>query len=271
MFMTWIIPSILLSNAIGGFTSRRAAYSILEAFVLDTTGEQNAWPVLQQAAPVLERYRTVHEYFDTLAWSGAIYSYRASKKLTLSSGPRDYSHNTLLLLAMLPIVTSSVVASLILWNTPPIAINCRNILVFVITGLVFFSALFTNISARFIRGPRHWYAVLFKDALLAVPSVVLIFLAVAGRFNSCWCWSGVFSLGADAHVALNPAPDFTRYNKTTYPILVGVCLTLQVVAFGMMMWVGWRGWSVMRWSEEEKAAQWEASREVVRRDAGKNS
>ncbi|KAH7088782.1 hypothetical protein FB567DRAFT_547641 [Paraphoma chrysanthemicola] len=272
MFMTWVIPSILLSNAIGGFTSRRTCYSILESFVQDVTAQdvtvqsatarRTAWQILRHAAPSLKHYRSVHEYFDNLAWSGAVYSYRPKKVLVFASGPRDKSPTFLLFLATAPIITSSVIATMILWNTPPIGINCRNILVFVMTSLVFLSALFTQISSSFFNGARHWHIVLVKDALIAIPSVVLIFLACAGLFNSCWCWSGVYSLRAKARVPLNAFPYFVIYNKTTYPALVAVCLTLQCVAFMGMMWVGWRGWNLMRWSEEEKKAEWRRGRRL---------
>jgi hypothetical protein len=263
MFMTWVIPTILLSNAIGGFTSRRTCYSILESFLQEATGQSDAWQTLQHVAPSLQDYRSVHEYFDNLAWSGAVYSYRPKKLLVFQSGSSDKSPGFLLCLAAAPIITSSIVASVILWNTPPIGINCRNVLVFVMTGLVFISALFTQVSSSFLRGSRHWHIVLIKDALIAIPSVVLIFLACAGRFNSCWCWSGVYSLGAKAHVPLNALPDFVIYNKTTYPALVAVCLTLQCGAFVGMMWVSWRGWNLMRWSEEEKKLEWRASRRAA--------
>jgi hypothetical protein len=259
MFLTWIIPSILLSNAIGGFTSRRVCYSILETFIHDATGQREAWLVLQEATQSLKDYPTVHDYLDTMAWSGAIYSYRPSKTIAFSSGRRDLTCCPLLLLAAMPIVTSSVIASVILWNTPPIGANCRNILIFVMTGIVFLSALFTQVSAS-LKGARHWYIMLAKDTVLAVPSVVMIFLACAGRFNSCWCWSGVFSLGAKARIPLNPVADFVAYNKTTYPVLVGICLMIQILGFMGMMWAGWRGWNLMRWSDAEKELEWKASR-----------
>jgi hypothetical protein len=263
MFMTWIVPSILVSNAIGGFTSRRTCYSILEGFVQDATNRRDAWHILQQAAPSLKYYQSVHDYFDSLAWSGAVYSYRPKKVLAFTSGSRDISPSLLLFLAIVPVATSSLIASLILWNTPPIGINCRNILIFVITALVFLSALCTQVSSSFLSGARHWHIMLVKHSLLAIPSVVLIFLACAGRFNSCWCWSGVFSLGAKARVPLNATPEFAAYDKTTYPILVAVCLTIQCATSVGMIWVGWRGWNLMRWSEEEKKAGWGASRGPV--------
>jgi hypothetical protein len=261
MYMTWVVPSILLSNAIGGFTSRRTCLGVLETFIQGATTQHDAWAVLRQAAPGRKDFATVHDYVDSLAWSGAIYSYRPSKRLGFRSGRRDINEWILLLLAIAPIIISSTVASVILWNTPPIGINCRNILIFVMTALALLSAVFTRVSAIYFEGSRHWHIMLVKDTLLAIPSVILIFLACSGRFNSCWCWSGVFSLGARARIPLNAADDFIKYNKTTYPILVSVCLSLQVAVFVAMIWVGWRGWNVLRWSEEERKVEWKVTRD----------
>jgi hypothetical protein len=260
MFMTWIVPSILLSNAIGGFTSPRTCYSILEDLVQNTTGQQDVWPTLQQLAPSLRRYPSVDDYFENLAWTGAVYTYRPKKVLMFNAGTHEKSPLLLLALAAVPIVTASLIASLALWNTPPIGMNCRNILILVITGLVFLSDLFTQISSSFFRGSKHWHITLVKDIFLAIPSVILIFLACARRFNSCWCWSAVFTLGPRAHVPLDSIPEFAPYNKKTYPILVAVCLAVQCATFVGMIWVGWRGWGLMRWSEEDKKAGWRACR-----------
>lgn len=264
MFLTWIVPSILLSNAMGGFTSRRICFNILEELIKDATKEYDPWLVLREVAPSLGKHRTVENHLGSLAWSGGIYSYRPSKTIPFSSGSHDRSARRLLLLAAMPIITSSIIASVIIWHTPPIGIGCRNILVFVMTGLMFLSAIFTHVTARFWKGSRHWHIVLVKDALLAIPSVVVLFLACCGLFNSCFCWSGVYSLRLGARIPLNPTLDFAAYDKTIYPILVGVCLGLQILAFIAMMRGGWNGWRLMRWSEKEKQAVWSASRRAYR-------
>jgi hypothetical protein len=263
MYMTWIVPSILLSNAIGCFTSRRTCYTILENFVKDATGQQDAWRTLQRVARSTARYSSVDDYFDNLAWSGAVYTYRPRKALAFGSKSRNAHPVLLAALAVVPIATASLIASLILWNTPPRAINCRNVLIFVMTCLVFLSALFTQVSASVFRGSRHWHIMLVKDTLLAVPSVVLIFLACAGRFNTCWCWSGVFSLGLKARVPLNAVPEFAAYNRITYPVLVSVCLAIQCATFVGMILAGRRGWKLMRWSEEEKKVGWMSCRSIA--------
>ncbi|KAF2682211.1 hypothetical protein K458DRAFT_342637 [Lentithecium fluviatile CBS 122367] len=261
MFMTWILPSILISNAIGCFTSRRTCFDILDSFVQQLDSETSLWSELRDAVPELRQYSSVEDFFESFSWSGAIYSYRPSKQLKFSTGPQDRSRSLIFLLALAPIVTSSVVASIILWHTPPIGINCRNLLVFSIIIFMFTSAFFTAATSwAGLHGETHWHVVLVKDACLAIPFVLLVFFATSGLFNSCWCWSGVYSLGAKARVPMNPVADFTLYGRTIYPILVSVCLILLILAFVAMMWMGWRGWNVMRWSEKERQDEWNRAR-----------
>jgi hypothetical protein len=261
MFMTWMIPTILLSNAVGGFTSVRVCYNILETFFREATSERDLWAHLVSVSPAMRRFGSVEEYFDSLCWAGGIYTYRRWKKVTYQGGPADRRASTLLFLAMSPVVVSSIIASVILWNTPPIGINCRNLLIFFIVILLTSSAFWTWLSAFLpINERTHWHMTLFKDSLIGIPSVILIFLASAGLFNTCWCWSGVYSLGSRAHVLLNPISNFLSYNRTIYPALVGVCLLLQLLAFAAMMRVGWAGWSLMRWSEDAKRTEWSEAR-----------
>ncbi|KAF2866298.1 hypothetical protein BDV95DRAFT_611762 [Massariosphaeria phaeospora] len=265
MFMTWIVPSILLSNAIGGFTSHRTCFCFLESFVQDATTETDLWSLLQRTSVGLRCHRTIDQYLDSLAWSGAIYSYRPSKHIPFRSGPRDRSRYTLLFLSIAPVVISSTIATLILRNTPPISFNCRNFLIFGIVAFVFLSAILTSLTARLcLKAATHWRVVLVKDALIAMPMVILVFFATSGLFNSCWCWSGVYAFGELAHVPLNTLPQFSYYNKTIYPILVAVCLALQVLVFAAMMWIGWGGWITMRWSEEDKKLEWMECRQRAR-------
>lgn len=282
MFMTWVIPSILLSNALGCFTSRRSCFDILDTFVRDINPviekdgrirdlepRTNLWKELQRTVPEMRRRGSVQNYFDSLCWSGGIYTYRPSKRLVFAATSGNRSPLLLLILAVSPIMISSIIASVILWHTPPIAINCRNLLVFSIVILIYISAFLTWAFSFRFQGAAHWYAVFIKDVCLAVPFVILVFLAVAGRFNSCWCWSGVYSLGARARIPMNPAADFIHFDKTTYPILVSVCLGLLILSFIVMMMVGWRGWNVMRWSEQERQEVWDRTRPALsqRRDA----
>ena len=265
------------SDAIGGYTSIRTCYSIIEDFVKDVTGDADLWSQLRETAPGLRSHGSLEEYFDSLTWEGAIYTYRPVETISFKSGYKDRNKWLLLALAVSPIIVSSVFVSVIIWNTPPIAISCRNFMIWVIVILFFLSALLTWFIARlnqnnFMLGRTQWYITLVKDALIGIPSVALIFLATAGVFNSCWCWSGVYSLGKAARVPLNPVPEFLLWNRTTYPALVGACLFFQILVFVAMMKVSWAGWEIMRWSEKEKREEWNRfQRRLARNDYLKNS
>jgi hypothetical protein len=186
MFMTWIIPSVLLSNAIGCFTSRRTCFDILNSFVHHINPSTDLWSELQDAVPELRQRKSIEHFFDSLSWSGAIYSYRPSKRLKFITGPQDRSNFLLLLLAVIPNLTCSIIASLILWHTPPIGINCRNLLIFAIVVFMFASALFTRAIPWFeLEDGTQWRIILAKDACIAIPFVILVFLATSGLFNSC--------------------------------------------------------------------------------------
>lgn len=267
MFMTWIIPSVLISNAIGCFTSPRTCFDILNNFVTAVNPEKDLWTELQVTVPGLQHHKDVESFFDSFSYSGAIYTYRPIKKLCFGNSKSENSPYLLLVLAMTPILVSSIVASVIIWHVPPIGLNCRNLLVFSFVILIFLSALLTSILAWIgVSGKRHWYLTITKDLCLAVPTVILVFLATAGRFNNCYCWSAVYTLGSKARIPLNSVPDFELFDKTIYPILVSVCLTLMMVAFAVMMKVCWRGWVVLRWSEKEKQEEWSRTRMPLGRE-----
>jgi hypothetical protein len=274
MFMTWLIPTVLLSNAIGNFPSARTCFDILEDFFTDATDNHDFWSLLKDVVPLLRNYKSFDLYYHDASSSGAIYTCRPSRKVVFSTGPQDRHRYSLLFLAALPIISSAVVASVLLYYTPPVSINCRNFLIFGITLLYLVSFFGTSLIPRLFSwfgfsGSASWYAMLAKDALVSIPSVLLIFLSSCGLFNSCWCWSGVYSLGARGRVPLNAVPEFSALNKVTYPVLVGVCLVLQLSVFVAMMWSGWVGWGLMRWSEKEKRTEWERVRERARRTANK--
>ena len=267
MFMTWIIPSILISNAVGCFTSRRTCFDILEDFTRRVRSDTNLWTELQFEVPDLQRHKTVESFFCSSSHSGAIYTYRPSKWLPFTGHKSDRSPYLLLLLAMTPVLISSIVASVIIWHVPPIGINCRNLLIFTIVVFILLSTIITQALTRLgFSGTLHWNCMIAKDICLAVPSVVLVFLATSGRFNSCYCWSGVYTLGSKARIPLNTFQDFELFDKTTYPILVSICLSLLIAAFAAMMWVGWRGWNIMRWSERERQEEWSRGRLAIAHD-----
>lgn len=98
----------------------------------------------------------------------------------------------------------------------------------------------------------RWYFVFWKDLVVAVPSVLLVFFSSAGLFNTCDCWSFRISKKDDAHVPLNVTSEFENLDGKLYPTLVSLCLFLQFALFFGMYVVGRPGFKLMRWSERKR-------------------
>ena len=261
MFISWLVPAVLLSNVIGGFTSRRTCFDILSRFAERTNlsifppgpGESTLFP----ECAYLERTSKT-EYLKSLGWSGAIYSFRPWKTRYITC-ERDRRRTALILfLSISPICIGMAGAFIIM--TVPNGFDCRHIALIGIFLAWFVSAFITWLpySLRFATGKYHWRFTLVKDALIAIPSIVVIFLSSCGLFNSCFCWSGFFFYGDSAHVSLSLNP---FYDNTFYPAIVGICLFLQLSVF-VIITTTWRhGLKLMRWSERAKREQWENANE----------
>lgn len=104
LFISWLVPVVLLSNAIGGFTSRRSCFDILHRFAERTNIPFVIKP--RNSHFKLFGLRIEHspaEYPDSLSWSGAIYTYRPWKTLYMTGEQGRYRKGLLLLLSISPI------------------------------------------------------------------------------------------------------------------------------------------------------------------------
>ena len=259
-FYSWLLPVVLLSNAIGNFTSRRACYDILSYFV-EHTGHPIRIPqkdfVLLRGFSPLDRARS-SEYFQSLAWSGGIYTFRPWKfKNSLSL---QIWLGTMLL-SILAISVGFIGGFMILWYLPPPGFNCRHTWLIGIFVAWVVSAFITSYSYRFIQGRIHWQFVLLKDTVVAVPSITIIFLSACGLFNSCYCWSSSFHGRNDPHVLISTDSYFERKDHTTYPLIVGVCITFQLLLFGIIGMNYGCGLQLFRWSELARSKEWEFVRD----------
>lgn len=260
VFLSWLIPTILLSNAIGNFPSRRTCFDILSNF-----GEHTGIPihvldpeydVSSAIAPlgVIQR----GNYFQSLGWSGGIHSFRPWKSRHTSLERRQSRAVVVLLLAVLPMFVSMTGAFFILWVGLPIGLNCRHTWVIGIFLAWFLSAFITWLSdsPKFMTGKYHWHFVLLKDTMIAVPSVVIIFLSACGLFNSCYCWSGSFYYRERATLLMVTDDFWEAKGRSTFPLVVGVCVALQLAIFGATAKYLRRGLKLFRWSESLRSEEW---------------
>lgn len=255
MFISWLVPVVLLSNSIGGFTSRRSASNILIRFAEDTGLPLNfsSKKSTFRGRPTLET-----DYFQSLGWSGAIYTFRTWKTGYLTGEP-DWRRTALIFcISIAPICIGMTGCFVIIWYTLPVGLACRHFWVIAVFILYFISASITWVShsKNFATGTYHWHFVLWKDGLIGITSLLMIFLSSSGLFNSCFCVSGFFYYRGGGHVPLNADPFYERKNNTVYPAVVTICLVLELLVFGLITRIWWNGLQVMRWSEKARAERW---------------
>ncbi|ERF69117.1 hypothetical protein EPUS_01073 [Endocarpon pusillum Z07020] len=234
MFISWLVPVVLLSNSIGGFTSRRSASSILIRFAQSTGLELD-------------------------------FASRQSTRLRQSTPLEMIISNPLaafiFCISIAPIVIGMTGSFVIMWHTLPVGFACRHLWIIAVFTLYFVSAFITwaSHSRHFATGAYHWHFVLYKDGLIGVTSLLAIFLSSSGAFNSCYCFSGNLYYRGRGRVLLNSDPFYHRKNDTVYPAVVAICLFLELAVFAAMAWIWWNGLQVMRWSEKARAEEWEAA------------
>lgn len=237
VLLSWLLPMVLLSNAVGGFDSLRIRRRILSKF-LKRVGEHTWYGQL----PVLER--------STLAYSGGIPLYQPDK----FRSTRARTLILLFLLSTLPVLVAFATAFAVLY-TPPTYLTCRHFIVLFVLLLWLLSALvtWTVITISSLTPEFRWYTILAKDALIFCIVLALLIGTSCGLFTSCWCLSGRWRYGvAQARVYLDPVAQFTRNSGVSYPITVGTCFGVQSGIWVGMMSFGWKGFRVWSWSEEEK-------------------
>lgn len=248
MLLSWLLPVVLLSNAIGGFSSLRTCESLISRYLDRIDESRHDISICEEQR---SRFFKKHEstpYFSSLAWSGAIYSYRLGKRLSVNCG-RD----VLLALCSIVPVTLAFGLALAALETAPTYFSCRSILVTTIFASWLISATITSIASfqKSITGRYLWYFILIKDSFIAVPALALIIVTSCGLFNNCYCWSGALVHGrSKASVALNPVSAFNRNNNVIYPAMVATGLFLQIAVFLFILWVGRRCFAVMRWRND---------------------
>lgn len=259
VLVSWLIPIVMISALIGNFPSPYTVGDILNRFFasgrdpLGASDDQDTF--VRDSSAIGELAHNLSN--KALPWDGSIYSFRPWRHQI--SRQRNCLPGILLIqiLSVLPIFISITGASVILWNLIPNGFNCRHIWSIAVFFAWLLSGFLTYISytPHFALGKLHWYFIIAKDTLVALPSVTMMFLSACGLFNNCQCWSGHLYYGKKAHVALNVHPFFEHNDSTLYQYVVWTCFGLQGVVL-LFVAVKWRrGVRVLRWSEKARTEE----------------
>jgi nitrate reductase NapE component len=260
MFLSWLVTAVLLSNTLSGFTSRRTCLRIMERYTRTIKGRRrdlHIFPYSPRLLAQTTRRGKPDDFIDAQPWNGSVYSYRPCKRLTCSGGKGDWSPFFFLALSTMPILAAAVSAFVIIWFTPTIGLGCRTLWVIALTAGLFISPALTWLISRTLRGKTAWYATIAKDAVFGLSGVLVIVLSSIGIFNTCWCWSGVYSRGiSGAYIDLDPQEEREYNAHHLYPAMVGACLLLQILTYLLMHRIMKPGGIVFRPREEEKMEQY---------------
>lgn len=264
ILFSFLLPMVLLSNSIGGFSARRQCLQIMLRFM------EGACPEGLELFRARLNLEGRGLYFSSMGWESDGFDYTHARTRdyygpsnqcdSFSREPTESIRKIhkkklrhfLALTAFIPVLVSCTTAAGVLW-TSPTNLTCRHFLVISVFLLWLLSSLLTFLFARFSIPTSQLYTiVLLKDGLFATVALSLIIGSSCGLFNNCWC-SG---LGSGGRVYLNPVDEFGFNNRVYYPAWVGGCFAVQLGVFGAVRW-GWgrKGFGVMEWSEREKEGE----------------
>ncbi|KAK3986942.1 hypothetical protein QBC44DRAFT_372678 [Cladorrhinum sp. PSN332] len=265
--LSFLIPIVMLSNTIGGYTSRRQVLDIMTRFVEGVDRHQSLRQRFQLVPGPHPQgaSESWDSYFSRLHWSGAIDTFRPWKTRESSCHARPRRQKLIQgFIASLPVTAGYLGAFFIILNAAEQGVSCRHIFLTAMYGFWVLSAILSNASYQFKvfksskRGRQiHWWLCLAKDCCIAVPSLTFIFLSAAGWFNSCTCWSREPIVGAkNASVYLPVTEIYRRNNRSVFPgIVAGVIGFHLLFSCGLLWWFR-DGVSVIRWSEERRQRVW---------------
>ena len=282
MALSFILAVTLLSNLPGSFPSRRTCLdAILRLAAAETSrsGPESAEmqptqptrPSQQQrqrqrqqskAPPtpiVLVSSSSSSQYFDSLPFAGANYSFRPWKRLRC----RRMALATPWV-ALIPLALAFVPAMILLHYAVPRGFGCRHFMILGIFGAWIISTLLTHLFQQLANrvDTVRWRTFCFwltygKDLVIGIPAITMVFLSVAGMFSNCWCWCRVLFLGEDdASLPLDVKQDYLQNKTTRFVAIVVAFQAFQMLYIIIVARLSRRGRRLALWGEEAKRKVW---------------
>jgi hypothetical protein len=246
MFLSWLLPTMLLSNIVGQFNSRDCIRSIIRLDE-ETKGqhEDDCPGVLGQNFISSLKVDDWKPYLDSLVWSGGIYTCEIIRPMLA----RTARQKATILRAVLPVLISFTIACRVL-DSAPTYTTCRHFMLLAMFVAWLVSSFLTRcIMERTLFGKTkksRWVKVMVKDGIIGFGTFLLLVLSSVGLGNTCRCWAGF--LHSNIAVQLDSAQQFSNNDRYIYPLIVTGCLCAQYVVFKWTLYEGMHGLSVMRWT-----------------------
>jgi hypothetical protein len=231
MLLVWLLPVVLLSNAIGDYgcwdTSRRILFDLLDLFRIDLDD-----CIIDRE---ISKKSTSRLFFNELACSGAV----------VRSHPSDLRRIAMSIISVMPVALACA-ATFTIDMTGPTWFSCRATASLCSLAWWLLSADVTGIMLLF-RGRHLWRLIWLKDIIFAIPILVFILLSAGGYFNSCFCTSGAIFHGNGARVVLNQSASWPFNNNKFYPAVVSTGIVLQLLIPVLAWRIQRQGFRTMWW------------------------
>ena len=263
MMLSWFLPVVLLSNAIGDYGSWIHSQDVILSFLEKVFGDDP----LPARVPLLPRrralrrsgWRSLTAHFTELACSGS----------TRHDHPTSSSRKVVLhLIAVFPVALACAAAFRVDY-TAPSWFSCRAVTVLGSFGGWLLSWFLTSVATSYLSRDHRWFFIFVKDLLIGTPILLFIFLSTAGLFNSCFCVSGAIFRGkTKARVDLNPVSVYPHNNHVIYPWTVGIGLVFQMLVVPILgLWIQRKGFKTIWWKVPEENREYCEDEQVENRPA----
>ncbi|KAK6342893.1 hypothetical protein TWF718_008274 [Orbilia javanica] len=253
MFLSWLIPLVLINNIMGGVASRRTCLRTIIRLVENVRQSQG-----RAQDQNVERHHW-DDYFGRLYSTGAIYISRPHKFQVMrqAKGKEKIFRVVLPFFSTLVVIFGFIPAFYIHWMAYPNGFSCRHLWIIGVFCAWIISPILTTISQALTKYKYWIWFILAKDTLIGFGSVLILSLSVAGLYNSCFCWSLTLWLGeANAYFPLNTTPVYALYGRTIYLYTI-ISFLLAQIAFVIVVAVFFRrGLWLWRYGEDRKRAIW---------------
>ncbi|MCJ1436891.1 hypothetical protein MMC27_006273 [Xylographa pallens] len=244
----WLFLAVLISSAAGGFANQWTSLAILNRFLterqkaLQRLGVQDG----DQSPIVLEPLKP---------WNGGNYSWRHCK------GGVSMRGWFMFVLVIVAVAFPVMSAFLLSWITPTVGLGDRGIMELSFAGLWVVNYFLTLAASKWLR-PESLFRIVWWNLFWSLASLIVLFAAFEGWFNSCMSWAAFFSRGYSGAVlnlnmkAIEEGDIFRLY----LPIVI-VALAVQLLLAGIILRLNKDILKCLVWSDGENRTFWECTSE----------
>ncbi|MCJ1384308.1 hypothetical protein MMC17_007424 [Xylographa soralifera] len=241
----WLFLAVILSAAAGGFGNQWTSLSTLQRFLTERH------EALQRLG-VQDDNKSRRIVLEPLKpWNGGNYSWRHCKGGVSKRGW------IMFILVIMAVIFPVVSAFLLSWVTPTVGLGDRGIMELSFAGLWVLNYILTVAASKRLR-PENLFKIMWWNLFWSLTSLVVLFTAFQGWFNSCESWSAYYSRGYNGAVLNLNMKDIEEDDIfSLYLPVVIAALLVQLLLAGIILRLNRDILRCTVWSDAENRAFWE--------------